>query len=70
MHLISIDQVRLNGATFLLSDLVEAAVEALKAGDVLGWLFSCGSWPAPRKSARIEVESVTARRRTDAAEQV
>jgi len=36
VHLISIDQVRLNGATFLLSDLVEAAVEALKAGDVLG----------------------------------
>jgi hypothetical protein len=31
-----VDQVRLNGATFLLSDLAEAAVAAIKAANVLG----------------------------------
>jgi len=34
--LISVDQVRLNEATFLLSDLAEAAVEAIKAENVFG----------------------------------
>src|SRR5579883_1062461 len=51
----------------------QASLTVAKLSEVLRLRSRCSlrsAWPAPRKSPRFEVASVTARRRTDAAEQV